>query len=270
MEGYRKENKESFVKSIDNALTVLEYLSTKNEGVKITTMCRELGINITVVHRILKTMKKRGFVEQDDETQKYQLGLRAQLMGILTMNQTDLYEYGLASLNQICKLTRETANFVIRDRSEGVYILQVESQNALRVANHVGSRVPLYCTAAGKVILAYMDSGTRQRYYEEVSLTPLTPYTLDSIGKLEEEIKSIRETTIAYDREEQALGEACIATPVFNYNGDIVAAISISSPATRLTSERMKEFSLILMGEGKKLSRRLGFSEENRGMERVI
>jgi DNA-binding IclR family transcriptional regulator len=254
------------VKSIDNALTVLEYLSSRSEGEKLTNIYKNLGINITAVHRILKTMKKRGFVEQDDEMQKYQLGLRAQLLGILAMNQTNLYKYGLASLNEIYKSTLETANLVIRDQWEGVYILQVESQNALRVANQVGSRVPLYCTAAGKVLLAHLDHGHRERYYDEIVLIPLTPNTLDSIKELEEEIKTIRETNIVYDREEQALGEVCIAAPVFNHNGEIVAAISISSPATRLTSERMKEFSPLLISESKKLSQRLGFPEENRVM----
>jgi IclR family KDG regulon transcriptional repressor len=270
MERYRRDSRDSVVKSIDNGLTVLEYLSSKSEGVKITKICKDLGINITAVYRILKTMKKRGFVEQDDETQKYQLGLRAQLLGILAMNQTNLYKYGLASLNEICKSTLETANLVIRDRWEGVYISQVESQNALRVANQMGSRVPLYCTAAGKVLLAYMDNEHRQRYYEEMPLIPLTPNTLGSVEELEKEITAIRETDIAYDREEQALGEACIAAPVFNHSGEIVAAISISSPATRLTNERMEEFSLLLINEGKRLSQRLGFPEENKIMAKAI
>jgi IclR family acetate operon transcriptional repressor len=260
----------SIVKSIDNALTVLEYLSSRSEGEKLTNIYKDLGINITAVHRILKTMKKRGFVEQDVETQKYQLGLRAQLLGILAMNQTNLHKYGLASLNKICKSTLETANLVIRDRWEGVYILQVESQNALRVANQMGSRVPLYCTAAGKVLLAYMANGYRQRYYEETALISLTPNTLGSVEELEKEITAIRETNIAYDREEQALGEACIAAPVFNHSGEIVAAISISSPATRLTNERMEEFSLLLINEGKRFSQRLGFPKENKIMAKAI
>jgi DNA-binding IclR family transcriptional regulator len=122
----------------------------------------------------------------------------------------------------------------------------------------------LYCTAAGKILLAHLDNGDRQRYYEEITLTPFTPNTLDSMKELEKEIKTIRETHIAYDREEQALGEVCIAAPVFNRIGKIVAAISISSPATRLTSERMKEFSPLLISESQKLSQRLGFPQENK------
>jgi DNA-binding IclR family transcriptional regulator len=101
-------------------------------------------------------------------------------------------------------------------------------------------------------------------------LIPLTPNTLDSREALEGAIKAIRETGIAYDREEQALGEACIATPVFNHIGELVAAMSISSPAFRLTSERMKQFSLILISEGKKLSQRLGFPEETKPMAGAI
>lgn len=258
MERNRREN---IVKSVENALILLEYLSLKGEGLKITTISKDLGISITAVYRILKTMKKRGFVEQDHETKKYQLGLNTRLLGISAMNQTDLYQYGLACSNEISKLTLETVNIVIRDRWEGVYMLQVESQNPLRVANHVGSRVPLYCTAAGKILLAFMDDDLRQRYYEEIHLIPLTPNTLVSKGKLEEEIKIIKETKIAYDREEQAPGEACISTPVFNHNGKIMGAISISSPASRLTRNKMEEFSMSLIEAGRKLSEKLGFRE---------
>ena len=252
----------STVKSIDNALRLLEYMSSRGV-LKITQISKNLGIDIATIHRMLKTMIRRGFIEQDKETRKYQLGLNARLLGISAMKQTNLYKFGLPILEEISNITDETANLVVRDQWEAVYILQAESRNTLRVANYVGSRVSLYCTAAGKILLAYMDESIRRAYFEEIKLVSFTPNTLVSKSKLEEEINTIKQTQIAIDREEQALGESCVATPVFGHNNKIAAAISISFPTTRLVSTKsIKELSNPLRKAGIALSQKLGYPGE--------
>jgi DNA-binding IclR family transcriptional regulator len=238
---------------------VMEHLSSSGEGARITSIGKDLNLSLPVVHRILNTMKIRGFIEQDNETKRYRLGLNARLLGISAMAQTNLISYGLTCLNEISELTDETSNLVQRNNWEAVYVLQVESKNALRVANQVGSRVPLYCTSAGKTLLSYISKDLREQYYEEIDLVALTDNTLVSKERIEKEIRVIKETGIAFDREEQALGEACIATPVFNHNGEVIAAISLSSPATRLNSKKMEEFAKPLLKSGMKLSEQLGF-----------
>lgn len=238
---------------------VMEHLSSNGEGARITSISKNLNLSLPVVHRILNTMKIRGFIEQDNETKRYRLGLNARLLGISAMAQTNLIKYGLTCLNEITELTNETSNLVQRNNWKAVYVLQVESKNALRVANQVGNRAPLYCTAAGKILLSYMSKNRREQYHEEIDPVPFTANTLISKERIEKEIKAIKETGIAFDREEQALGEACIATPVFNRNGQIIAAISISSPASRLNSKKMEEFAAPLLNAGIKLSEQLGF-----------
>jgi IclR family acetate operon transcriptional repressor len=259
-QNFPKINRRDTVKSIDNALRLLEYMSSK-EVIKITQISKDLGIDIATIHRMLKTMIKRGYIEQDKDTRKYQLGLNARLLGISAMKKANLYKHGLQILEEISNITDETANLIVRNQWEAVYVLQAESRNTLRVANHVGSRVSLYCTAGGKVLLAYMDESIRQAYFEEIKLVSFTPNTLVSKAKLEEELKAIRKTQIAFDREEQAIGESCIATPVFGHNNKITAAISISFPTTRLVSTKsIEELSNPLRKASKALSQKLGTS----------
>jgi DNA-binding IclR family transcriptional regulator len=257
-----KNHRRNTIASIDKAFILLEHLSLKDGGTRITDISKELNMSIPTMHRILSTMKQRGFVEQDADSKKYSLGLKSRLLGISALNQNHLFRRGLACLKKLNEITQETTNIVIRDHWVAIYILQMESQNALRVANRVGSRVGLYCTAAGKILLSYMDYDLRQKYYEQTNFIPLTPNTCDSKEKLEQEIIAIRKIGIAYDKEEQAIGEACIAAPVFNHNGDVEAAISISSPASRLTNVKMKEFSPILREVTKEFSKEFGFREQ--------
>ncbi len=184
--GASKTNKKGpTIKSVDNALTVLQYLSSKNDGSRLSKTSQDLGINIASIHRLLTTLKKKGFVDQDVETKRYYIGPSARSLGSGATTEIDFYNRSLACLNEICEKTFETVNLVMRDNWEAVYALQIQSPRALRVANHVGSRVPLYCTASGKVLLAYLNNEHIQRYFEEVALKPLTHNTLISPDKLE-------------------------------------------------------------------------------------
>ena len=256
-----KGSERNIIKSLDNSLMLLEYMS-QHDGMRITEISKDLKIDVSTAHRILKTMARRGFVEQDPETRKYHLGLSAQLLGSTSKRQTNLHRFGWPFLEALSRVVDETINMVIRNQWDAVYITQVESRNTLRVANQVGNRAPLYCTAAGKVLLAGMDEGLRKQYYKEVKLVPFTVHTIKNKDALEREIKKIQETNIAYDREEQALGEACVATPVFAHHGETVAAISVSFPVSRLISKNMKmeSFTGDLIDCAKKISEKLGFN----------
>ena len=257
----KKVSERNIIKSLDNSLMLLEYMS-HHHGMRITEISKDLDMDVSTIHRILKTMVGRGFVEQDPETRKYHLGLTAQLLGSTSIRQTNLHRFGWPFLESLSRVVDETINLVMRNQWEAVYIIQVESRNTLRVANQVGNRVPLYCTAAGKVLLAGMGKEPRNQYYKEVKLVPFTPHTVKSRRELEEEIERIEETRIAFDREEQALGEACVATPVFTHNGVTVAAVSISFPVSRLISKnlKMESFAADLVDCAKKISEKMGFN----------
>jgi DNA-binding IclR family transcriptional regulator len=262
----KTDRKAGTLKSINNALSTLVYLSSKSDGVRLSTISRDLRLNVASMHRILATLKGRGFVEQSIETKRYYIGPSAKSLGRGTAREIDFYSRSLACLNEICERTLETANLVVRDKWEAVYVLQIQSAQALRVANRIGSRAPLYCTAAGKVLLAHMDSEELQRYFKEVPLTELTPNTLISQKRLEEELAEIVKTRIAYDRQEQALGEYCLATPVFRGHGEVFAAISLSMPSSRLTKPGVKKFPQVLIEAVNRFSEQIGISHtENLG-----
>jgi IclR family transcriptional regulator, KDG regulon repressor len=255
----KEELSKNTTKTIDNSLILLEYLSRKSDGEKITMISKDLNMGTTVIHRMLKTFKNRNFIEQDENTKRYKIGWNSYLVGITALKQNELFKLGPACIEELSRTTKETVNIVIRNGWEGIYILQCESSNSLRVANHVGSRVPLYCTAAGKILLSSMNDVLRQQYYNEVNLQIFTPNTLTSKKRIEEEVRRIKKTNLAYEWAEQALDEACVATSIINFNNDIVCAISISAPASRLTSDNLQEFTIPLLSASRKLSAKLGF-----------
>lgn len=248
------------IKSVHNAMVLLEYLSCKIDGEKITTISRDLKIGTTVIHRMLKTFKNRGYVEQDESTKRYKIGWNASLLWITALKQNELFRIAPACIEELSKATQETVNIVIRNGWEGVYVLQCESSKALRVANRVGSRVPLYCTAAGKILLFSMNDVLRQQYYNEVTFQVFTKNTLKSKKEIEAEVLLIKKTHLAYEWEEQALNEACVATSIMNFNNEKICSMSISAPASRLTRDNLQEFSMLLLEAGRKLSTKLGYA----------
>ena len=119
-------SEKEIIKSLDNSLMLLEYMS-HHHGMRITEISRDLNIDISTTHRILRTMLRRGFVQQDPETRKYHLGLSAQLLGSTSMRQTNLHRFGWPALEALSKVVDETINLVIRNHWDAVYIIQVES-----------------------------------------------------------------------------------------------------------------------------------------------
>lgn len=246
--------------SIDKAVSTLEYLSLKADGERITKISKDLNMGLTVTHRILKTLKNRSFVEQDNANKKYSIGWKARLLSITSLKNFELFKNGNYFLEELSKKTGETSNIVIRNGWECIYIMQTESKNSLRVANRVGNRAPLYCTAVGKVFLAYLDDEERQKYYKETEIVPFTPNTLYTVSLIEKQIQEIKITEIGYESEEQAVGEACIAAPIFKINGEVAAALSISAPTSRLKIDNSKRFAEEVLKTAKKISESLGYS----------
>jgi len=201
------------------------------------------------------------FVKQNEKNKKYSLGLKALLIAKKANSSLDLRQISLPYLKELMEKSGETANLVIEDKDEAVYIEQVECENYLRTANKLGSRAPLHCTAVGKILLASRSPEERKKFLQGVSLYPLTPRTIVDKDKLLLELERVSLKNLAIDNGEQMVGERCLAVPIRNQAGKVIAAISISGPAFRLTSKKMKELKPIIQEIGLKISGQMGFKK---------
>ena len=226
------------VQSVERTFDVLEALAASRQPVPISELSQRLGLHISTVHRLLATLIERGYARQDTVTGRYGIGPRlVELAGGLS-EQVDLRQETRPFLEQLAVQVGETANLSVRSGNNLVYIDQVQSARLVRMFTRVGSSAPLYCTGSGKLFLAFSPNFEQEleRYLAQTTLEPHTPATLTTPRQLKSELLQIQQRGYSFDNEEMEEGVVCVAAPVFDGEGQVVAAISVSGPTGRMSS----------------------------------
>jgi DNA-binding IclR family transcriptional regulator len=241
------------IQSLARGLKVLQILSTAEAGMGVTDLAAELDVNKGTASRTLQTLAAYGFVEKAPDGRCYQLGPTLVQLSRSVINRMPLRETAKPYLHQLVEATGECAHLAIHAQGQALYIDQVESPATLRVNADVGHMAPLYCTALGKVLLAFGDLP----WPEEMDKR--TPFTITDPDVLKKELAQIRAQGYAVDDEEYDTGVRCVAVPVFDYRNKIVGAVGVSGPAARVTREALPRIAQQVMRIGQGLSDRLKF-----------
>src|SRR6056297_13788 len=215
------------VKGLARALSILEVLLHRSSPISITQLSQQLGIFPSTVHRMIDTLKYWGFVEQIPYTQEYRLGLKVVELGMAKLYQLNLFNEAIPFLKQIAEQFDETVNLGVLDQGEVVYLDKVESTRIVKAVLYPGRRAPFHCTAIGKVLMAFQPKSIRSKYTKEKKLTRYNQHTITDPELLENELMKIRESGYALDNGEQIEEVHCVAVPIFNLHGIVIAAISI-------------------------------------------
>jgi DNA-binding IclR family transcriptional regulator len=248
------------VKSLDKALSILELLILEGRNLALTDIAVKSGLGKGTVHRLLGTLKSRKFVQQDLDTKKYGLGIRALEMGSAVKKDEILRKAMRPALRELFRQCKETVNAAVLEHDEITYIYRLESEEPLRFSLQVGSRFPAHCTSTGKIMLADLsDQGLFRLYGDKDGLDRLTEKSIGSFKQLMEEIRVLRQKGLAFDQEETLAGVSCVAAAVRNAKKEVVAAISISGPKERMTEERLFSFASLITKASMEISKELGF-----------
>ena len=246
------------IKSIDKVLDLLEFLSLNEQETGITEISKKLHVGLSTVHRMLTTLKSRGYVIQNQQTTKYRLGIRLFELGCTVQSTKRLAEITKPYLRQLSQSTNETANLAILEGKEVIYLAKAESSEVLTTNIKVGIRIPAHCTALGKTLLAFISDREFDSLYKAGEpLSSLTSNSITSLKELKKQLKIIREQGYAIDKEEYKTGVSCFAVPVINKEGTTIAAISITAPASRFKLEKIEEIKNELMTTSKEISNQL-------------
>lgn len=258
----RKEGEGETVQAVTRALSLLEILAREDQPLSISEIAKKSGLKLTTAHRLLNTMMNRGFVEQDQTTLQYRLGIKAFEVGNAALIGNDLRTIARPYLRRLMEQINETTNLAVLDGTEVVYVDQLESTNIVivKMFARVGSRGPAYCTGTGKVLLAGLQDVELRKRFAKVQFTKFTNRTITNIEDLIEALNQIRRDCYALDYSERDEGVTCVAAPIRNFEGRVYAAISVSGPAPRMTASRIKAEILpavLLAAAG--ISERLGY-----------
>ncbi|HEX9141992.1 MAG TPA: IclR family transcriptional regulator [Gaiellaceae bacterium] len=240
------------VQSVDRALDLLEALVAAEGEVAITALATRTGLHVSTVHRLLATLLRRGYVRQNPETSRYYAGAK---LATLSEGRSRFGELRLRArplLRSLTEATRETANLVVLDDLQAVYIETMPSPQVVRLFTAVGNRTPLHATGAGKALLANLPAARRDALLERLDLRGYTARTIVDRAALRRTLDEVREKGYALDDEEYDEGVRCVAVAVVGPPGKDatgaapVAALSISAPASRMTRQRCAELAPVL------------------------
>ncbi|CRK85053.1 IclR family transcriptional regulator [Neobacillus massiliamazoniensis] len=249
------------VKSVDRALTIISLVSKRKEGMGVTELAANLDLNKSSIFRLLSTLVDHGFIEQNPETKKYRLGYKYLELSSMLLESIDLRTQAKPFLEELESQFNEVIHLTVYDQGEVIYIEKLEGSETLRTHSQVGRRAPMHCTAVGKVILAHLPLNEIVDVIDKYGLPKHTEQTITDKDTFFKELGKIRNEGIGREVEENEPGVSCIAAPIFDNMKKITAAVSISGPSIRMTEERLAEIRPIIMDIGKKISMRLGYTD---------
>ena len=246
------------IQSVDRALAILDLFDEHNRELKITEISARIGLHKSTVHSLLKTLQKNRYIEQDEKG-LYRLGMRLLEKGQLLLQSFDLRGIAAGPLQELSGETGQTVHLVIRDGAEGVYIDKVEGSKAAIRYSRIGRRVPLHSSAVGKVLAAFIPESELVPLLKGYVYSIHTPQTIAGEDAFRLELKNVRETGVAYDREENEPGVRCAAAPVYDHTGHLAAAISISTMAATVGECSWRNSPLCSVERRREISQGLGY-----------
>jgi DNA-binding IclR family transcriptional regulator len=246
------------MKSLHKVLDIIEAVArTGSSGVR--ELSAFTGFPAPTTHRIVSALVRRGYFRQDPATKKYSLSYRFLELGAKAQEHFSLAAVARPHLEGLMAETRESVNLAVREGDDVVYLDHIRSDHAmLQLFTKPGARVPLYCTGVGKVFLSRCRNKEVKAYLRRAKPVAQTPNTLVKPEAFFEEMKRIREQGFSVDNEEMEGGVRCVAAPVFDHKADVVAAVSISGAAMRITEERLQALAVAVRRCAASISRQLG------------
>ncbi|QHW31530.1 IclR family transcriptional regulator [Paenibacillus rhizovicinus] len=229
------EDGKSTVRAVERALDLLLCFTARKEWA-MTELAEQVGLHKSTVHRMLATLEQRGFVARDAASDRYRLGLRIWELSANMSGADDPAVIGLPEMERLRDMLGETVSLYLRDGNERIRIQAVQSIQAIRRVAPIGARLPLYVGASSKVLIAFEEPAKCEELLQDESW----PASFDRL-QYREQLEDWRRLGYATSVEEREQGAAAVAAPIFSRTGKLVAALSVSGPANRLTPEKMRE-----------------------------
>lgn len=247
------------VQTLDRAFDILELLSRQPNGLPLTEVAARLGLNKSTVHRILASLKARGYVEQRAGSKAYRLGLEFIEISSLYLNNLELKTEAQDSLHKLCRQADQTVFMAIMQDRDVVYIDKIEAHQSLRRYKIIGQRRPLHTTSLGKALLSGLSEREIVRLYGTGEFERLTANTLGDLATLLKEIELTKQRGWAFDDEENEVGTICVGAPVYDYRNMVIAAVSVAWERAANPGLDPKQMAALVVDATQEISRRMGY-----------
>ena len=255
----KQNNADSYkLATVTKALEILDLFANVQDGLSLTQIAEATKLPKSSIFRYLATLEQFHYLERDEKTERYQLGLKLLQLGSLVANRLDLRNLAIPIMWQLHKRFGETVNLAVPRNDKVVYLEVLESNDVVRMASTIGGEEYMHATALGKAILAQLPPAAVENRLT-LPLKQLTERTIADVQTLLSELEQIRRQGYAIDDREGNLQARCIGGAIHDYHGQVVAAISISGPENRLTPESARIIGPELAKASAQISALLGY-----------
>jgi DNA-binding IclR family transcriptional regulator len=249
--------------SVEKAFVILEYLANNPDPVELSTLSRALTINKSTAYRYLSTLETLGYVVQNNETSCYNLGSKALWLASKFLDNLDLHAQAHPILKQIREETGETIHLAYLENFEVVYVDKIDGKSPVKMASRIGNRMPAHCTGLGKALLAFRPESEWKEYVKKVGLKYHTKNTITQPEEFYDHLRMIRERGYSIDNSENEEGIRCVALPIRDHEGNVIAALSIAGWVISMTPDRDEVLASIGLKYSQILSEKLGCTRTN-------
>lgn len=257
-----KKDKPLGSQSLFRGLQLIEILSNYPNGCPLAHLSELAGMNKSTVHRLLQGLHTCGYVTQAPSPGSYRLTTKFISIGQKALSSLNIIHVAAPHLEQLNLELGETVNFSTREDDHVILIYKLEpTTGMMRTRAYIGQHMPLYCSAMGKIFMAYGKSDYPDDYWQshQHEIEPLTHNTITELPKMSQELADIRKTGLAMDREENELGVSCVAAPVFDIQQRVPYAVSVSLPTAKLQQVGVKTLIKPILATAQRISQELGF-----------
>jgi IclR family transcriptional regulator, KDG regulon repressor len=244
--------------SVASSIRLLKAFSEEQVEIGISDLAKRLGVAKSTVHRLAVTLVADGMLEQNPDSGKYRLGLSLFRLGSLVRRRMNVSNEARPLLRELREKVNETVHLAVLDGAEIMYVFNLESTQAIRMRSDVGVRKPAYCTAEGQAILAYQPPDVVDRVVGN-GLAARTPQTVTDPLAFKKVLEGVRARGCAIEDEESELGMRCIAAPLYNDAGEVVAAVGLAGPVSRLSKKALSTYIPHVIETAAAISARLGY-----------
>ncbi|MFG2869365.1 IclR family transcriptional regulator [Streptomyces sp. NPDC048338] len=247
------------VPAVTRAFDILELFLQGEETLSAPEITRRLGLPRTTTHELITTLAARNYLTQiPQQPGRYRLGVRTYQLGSRYAEQLDLAAEGQAVAREIADTCDETVHVALLEDLDVIYVAKVDSTHAVRMVSAAGRRLPAHCTSVGKALLAFLPEEEFDARVEGRELARMTPHSITDPDALRTALAEIRARGTALEHRESNPDVSCVAAPVRDGSGQVVAALSISVPVIRWSREREEELAALAAKGAHDLSLRLG------------
>lgn len=258
----RGKERRAGVQSLHRAFRLLETIAVTREGIGLADLAKEVGLHSSTAFHLVKTLVSLGYVKQSAHTRKYHLAPMVYGLAANALDEIELVNVASPILDALARTTGESAHLGIRTGSDVIVAARFDAPSNVQVSIRTSGLRPAHATALGKILMSALPADELDHFLQNYVFEPLTTQTIVDPDRFRRELDGVRRSGIAFDDCEFNSEMRCLAVPVWDFTGVIVAAVGISGPIWRLNLQALHDKAAVVNKAAAELSQQLGHRSE--------